>query len=308
MKQRLLFVIPILLLLASCLSETDRLEKANRDLGSKKNPIKMYFVPSMEASSVVTSGEAIAGALQEATGYHFKVAVPTSYAAVIEALGTYQADIAWLPTFAYILAEEKYGAEVKFMTVRNGLNKYCGQFVARQDSGIDSLAAIAGKVIAYTDAASTSGYIYPSAILQQKGIQPDKYIFAGGHPQAITAVYNGTADVGCTYWSPPDRSGKPKDAREKLLETYPDVLDKIKIVALTDSIPNDTVTFRKQLPPVVAQKLVAALSAFALSPQGQEILRSLYDIDGLTPARDEDYDIVRSTLKTLGKDPAEFLK
>ncbi len=308
MKQRLLFVIPILLLLASCLSETDRLEKANRDLGSKKNPIKMYFVPSMEASSVVTSGEAIAGALQEATGYHFKVAVPTSYAAVIEALGTYQADIAWLPTFAYILAEEKYGAEVKFMTVRNGLNKYCGQFVARQDSGIDSLVAIAGKVIAYTDAASTSGYIYPSAILQQKGIQPDKYIFAGGHPQAITAVYNGTADVGCTYWSPPDRSGKPKDAREKLLETYPDVLDKIKIVALTDSIPNDTVTFRKQLPPVVAQKLVAALSAFALSPQGQEILRSLYDIDGLTPARDEDYDIVRSTLKTLGKDPAEFLK
>lgn len=290
------------------MSEANRLEKANRDLGSKKNPVKMYFVPSMEASSVVTSGEAIGRYLEKETGFHFKVAVPTSYAAVIEAIGTYQADVAWLPTFAYILAKEKYDAQVKFMTVRNGLNKYCGQFVARTDSGIDSLSQIAGKVVAYTDAASTSGYIYPSAILQQKHIVPGKYTFAGGHPQAISAVYNKTADVGCTYWSPPDETGKPKDAREKLLETYPDVFQKIKIVALTDSIPNDTVTFRRKLPADLEAKIVAALVKFAADPAGQKILRDLYDIDGLTPATDKDYDIVRQTLKTLGKDPQEFLK
>ncbi len=308
MNKGLLLSLSLLLLLASCLSDTDRLAKANADLGSKKNPIKMYFVPSMEASSVVTSGEAIGKYLQQETGYHFKVAVPTSYAAVIEAIGAYQADIAWLPTFAYILAKEKYDSQVKFMTIRKGLNKYCGQFVARTDSGIETLEDIAGKVIAYTDAASTSGYIYPSAILQQKGIKPAKYTFAGGHPQAITAVYNGTADVGCTYWSPPDASGIPMDAREKLLQTYPDVFQKIRIVALTDSIPNDTVTFRKKLPAEIEAKLTDALAKFSQSPKGQAIMRELYDIDGLTPATDKDYEVVRKTLKTLGKNPQDFLK
>lgn len=45
----------------------------------------MFFVPSLEAGKVVSSGEAIAKYLENETKLHFKVAVPTSYAAVIEA-------------------------------------------------------------------------------------------------------------------------------------------------------------------------------------------------------------------------------
>ncbi|HPC50234.1 MAG TPA: phosphate/phosphite/phosphonate ABC transporter substrate-binding protein [Candidatus Cloacimonas acidaminovorans] len=298
----------VALLIFGCGTEESRLEKANKKLGSKQNPIKMYFVPSLEAGKVVSSGEAIANYLEKETRLHFKVAVPTSYAAVIEALGTYQADVAWLPTYAYILAKQKYDAQVRLMTVRNGLNKYRGQFVARSDSKINSLQDIEGKIIAYTDAASTSGYIYPSAILKQRGITPKDYFFAGGHPQAILAVYSGRADVGCSYWSPPDAKGKPMDAREKLLETYPDVFEKVKIVDYTDWIPNDTVTFRKNLPPELEGIIVQALYRYAQSAEGKKVLKALYDIDGLEYASDKDYEIVRTTLKTMNMDPAELLK
>ena len=298
----------VALLIFGCGTKESRLEKANRKLGSKQNPIKMFFVPSLEAGKVVSSGEAIANYLENETKLHFKVAVPTSYAAVIEALGTYQADVTWLPTYAYILAKQKYDAQVRLMTVRNGLTKYRGQFVARSDSNIDSLQDIEGKVIAYTDAASTSGYIYPSAILKQRGITPKDYFFAGGHPQAILAVYSGRADVGCSYWSPPDAKGKPMDAREKLLETYPDVFEKVKIVDYTDWIPNDTVTFRKDLPPELEGIIVQTLYRYAQSEEGKKVLKALYDIDGLEYASDEDYEIVRTTLKTMNMDPAELLQ
>ncbi|HQP32809.1 MAG TPA: phosphate/phosphite/phosphonate ABC transporter substrate-binding protein [Candidatus Cloacimonas sp.] len=298
----------VALLIFGCGTKESRLEKANRKLGSKQNPIKMFFVPSLEAGKVVSSGEAIANYLENETKLHFKVAVPTSYAAVIEALGTYQADVAWLPTYAYILAKQKYDAQVRLMTVRNGLTKYRGQFVARSDSNIDSLQDIEGKIIAYTDAASTSGYIYPSAILKQRGITPKDYFFAGGHPQAILAVYSGRADVGCSYWSPPDARGKPMDAREKLLETYPDVFEKVKIVDYTDWIPNDTVTFRKDLPPELEGIIVQTLYRYAQSEEGKKVLKALYDIDGLEYASDEDYEIVRTTLKTMNMDPAELLQ
>jgi phosphonate transport system substrate-binding protein len=299
-KLLLLGLIFVLLITMSCSSKPP--------LGSKKNPIKMYFVPSMEANKVVTSAEAIADQLQKDTGYYFKVAVPTSYAAVIEAMGTREADIAWLATYAYILAHDKYGAIVRLSTDRNGLNKYRGQFIARANSGIKKIEDIQGKVVAFTDAASTSGFIYPSAVLQSKGIKPRQYIFAGGHPQAVLSVYSSRADVGCTYWSPPDQNGIPQDARLKLIETYPDVLEKVAIIGYTDWIPNDTVTMRKDLPLEIQDKIVKSLLDFVATPDGKKVMKELYDIDGLNKATDEDYNIVRETLKTLGKDPTEFLK
>ncbi len=306
--KRLAIILISIVLLFGCTGKDSRLAKANKKLGSKQNPIKMFFVPSLEAGKVVQSGEAIAEFLQKQTGYHFKVAVPTSYAAVIEALGTYQADIAWLPTYAYVLAKQKYNAQVRLMTVRNGLNKYRGQFVVKNDAPIKALEDLNGKIIAYTDAASTSGYIYPSAVLKQKNIVPKDHIFAGGHPQAILAVYSGRADAACTYWSPPDARGIPMDAREKLFSTHPDIFDKIRILDYTDWIPNDTVTFRDELPPELEDQVVASLYEFAQSSEGKTTLKALYDIDGLEYAKDEDYEVVRVTLKAMNMDPATLLK
>lgn len=308
MRRIILLAIAAVLMLSACGDKDSRLAKANRKLGSKQNPVKMFFVPSLEAGKVVQSGEAIAAHLHKETGYYFKVAVPTSYAAVIEALGTNQADIAWLPTYAYILAKDKYNAEVRLMTIRNGLNKYRGQFVCRTNSNIKSLADVQDKVVAYTDAASTSGYIYPSAVLKQKNITPKDHMFAGGHPQAILAVYSGRADVACTYWSPPNAQGKPMDAREKLLDTHPDIFEKLRIVDYTDWIPNDTVTFRANLPVELETKIVEALYAYAKLKEGQDTLKTLYDIDGLEYASDADYDVVRTTLKAMNMDPSAMLK
>jgi len=278
------------------------------ELGTKKNPIKMYFVPSMEAGKIVTSGKEVSDYITEKTGYHFKVAVPTSYASVIEALGTDETDIAWLATFAYILANEKFGAEVALTTVRNGLESYRGQFLARADGDINTLEDIEGKIIAYTDAASTSGYLYPSAILAEKGIEPKDMLFAGGHPQAILAVYQGTADVGCTFWSPPGEDGSIKDARRAVLETYPDVVEKIKIIGFTDWIPNDTVTFRKDFPAEIREEIVQCLLDFAATEEGHQTLLTLLDIDNFVRAKDSDYDVVRRTLNILGTDAAELVK
>ena len=307
MKRVIYLICLSLLLLSSCQSESARAANANKKLGTRQNPIKMYFVPSLEAGKVVASGEAIAAAMNEATGYHYKVAVPTSYAAVIEALGTYQADIAWLPTYAYVLAKQKYNANVRLMTVRNGLKSYRGQFVTARDD-IKTLEDIQDKVVAYTDAASTSGYIYPSAMLKQKGIVPKDHLFAGGHPQAILAVYSGRADVACSYWSPADSTGMPMDAREKLYSTHKDIFDKVHIVDYTDWIPNDTVTFRKNLPEELEKEVVKALYDFAQSAQGQKTLKSLYDVDGLEHASDADYDVVREALQAMNMNPEEMLK
>ena len=276
------------------------------ELGTKKNPIKMYFVPSIEADKIITGGNEVADIITEKTGYHFHVAVPTSYASVIEAMGTEETDIAWLATYAYILANQKFDAEVALTVVRKGFDKYRGQFIARSESDLNCLEDIDGKIIAYTDAASTSGYIYPSALLIEKGIKPEKYFFAGGHPQAVLAVYGGKADVGCTFWTPVGEEGC-HDARDMVLDTYPDVLEKIKIIGFTDWIPNATVTFRKDFPQEMKERIVDALLEFANDDEDRETLKALLEIDNFVRASDEDYDSVRKALKTIGEDDSRLV-
>jgi phosphonate transport system substrate-binding protein len=275
-------------------------------LGTKSNPVKMYFVPSMEASTIVTSGQAIADYLHETTGYYFEIKVPTSYASVIEAMGTNQADIGWLATFAYILANQKFGAEVAMTTVRNGLKAYRGEFITWNGSGIEKLEDIQGRSIGYTDAASTSGFIYPSSILKMKGIEPKHTRFVGSHPACVLAVYQKNVDVGCTFWSPDNNEGVPMDARQKVMETYPDIFEKVKIVDFTDWIPNDTVTFRKDFPAEMREQIVTALEKGFENPTVKQMLFELYQIDGLERATDADYNVVRRTLDTLGMNPADM--
>jgi phosphonate transport system substrate-binding protein len=285
----LLIVLVLGLVVTSC-------EKA--PLGTKSNPVKMYFVPSLEHNKLISSGEIIEKALEEISGLEIKTSVPTSYAAVIETMGVGRADIAWLPTFSYYLANKKYGAYVTFQTVRNGLSKYRGQFIARADSDVKSLADIAGKTIAYSDASSTSGFIFPSALLASEGIQPAKKIFVGGHDTVVRAILQGKADVGCTYWSP-EKDGQPQDARKKLLTEDPNIFEKVKIVGFTDWIPNDNCTFRKDLPKDIADKMIDAISKFKDTPEGKKAFKELYEVDDLKRVDDSAYDVVKKRLNAI---------
>src|SRR3989304_2796746 len=48
-------------------------------IGSPEHPIKVLFVPSVDANMIITGGEIMAAALNAATGQTFNVVVPTSY-------------------------------------------------------------------------------------------------------------------------------------------------------------------------------------------------------------------------------------
>ncbi len=273
-----------------------------------KGPIKMFFVPSIEAGKVTTHGRKLADYLTDKLGVQVDVEVAPSYAAVVEGLGSNKVDLAWMPTYAYIIAHDRYQAEVSLMCIRRGQKAYRGMFVTRADSGIESLADIEGKTIAYTDAASTSGYIYPSAMLAAQGVTPKRFVFAGGHDKSMLMVYQGTADVGCAYWSPADDQGNIKDARKDLLGLHPDADKMLKTVAFTEWIPNDNLSFRAGFPAELRQKIVDAILEWVKTPQGAEDAAALSDVTGFEPAQDSDYDVVRELIAKSGQAPDEVLK
>jgi len=235
----------------------------------------MAFVPSGEARTIVESGNRIAHLLETATGYTFESFVATSFAGVIEAMGARRADIGWLNTFSYVIAHQKYGVEVRLVTVRFGLPYYNAEIIAQSNSGVNMIADLKGKRFAFVDPASTSGYLFSRAALKKAGFDPQKFfgqtVFAGSHNNVVLAVYQGRADAGSVY----------DDARATVQKNLPDVLQKVKVIWKSDPIPNDTVSFRRDLPGDVKDKVTRALLRYSETPAGLEALKSLYEIEAL---------------------------
>ena len=273
--------------------------------------VRMAFVPSSDSGKVLASGKPIGDLLAKEIGIPVEVSVPTSYAAVIEAMGAGQIDVAWLAPFAYVLARQSHGAEVILSSVRQGSKTYRSQLIVPADSPLSNVADLRGKKFAFVDAASASGYLYPSALLKQAGIDPKKdlgeTVLAGGHDKVVIAVYNKQVDAGATFGDSVE-GGQPTDARTLVVSTLPDVMSKVKVIAKTDPIPNDTVSVRRGLSPDFVTKTRAALLKIAGTEEGKQVLRDLYRIDGLAEAGDGDYDTVRRAAQILDLNLEEELK
>ncbi len=268
-------------------------------LGSYSNPIKIYFTPSVDADRISFNAKSLTDFLHNETGYYYRTAVPASFIAVVEAFGTDKVDVAAINTFSYLMANAKYGAEAKLRVVREGeQTSYKGQFIARANSGINSIEDINGRKMAYVDPSSTSGYILPKAELDDKGIKPSETVFAMRHDNVVMMVYQGQVDAGATYYAPPDlKTGKIMDARMRVMQQFPDVALQVKIVGFTEDIPNDPWVFRKSMNEAMKEKIIAALLKFVQTPEGKKALFDIYDITGLIPTKDSDYDGLRAVLE-----------
>lgn len=281
--------------------------KKKAELGTAENPIKLFFTPSVDAKVIEDNSKVFKDYLEKNTPYKFEVSIPQSFVAVVEAFGTKRADVCTINTFGYILAHEKYGVEARLTVIRHGSSTYQSQFLARTDGPIKSITDLKGKKMAFVDAASTSGYLLPLKMLRDKGIEPSQTVFAGKHDNVVSMIYQGQVDAGATFYSPPAEK-EIQDARRLVLTQYPDVEKKVKIVELSDSIPNDPVIFRKDMPEEMKQKIVDAFLSFIKTPEGKVAFDKIVGVSDLKVATDADYDGVRQMLKALGKDASDLVK
>ncbi len=324
--------------------QTETVVEEMAALGSEERPIKVLFVPSVDVDAIIAGGDVLATALEDATGMKYEVSVPTSYAATIEEMCASPDDtIGFIPAQGYVLANNRCGVTVGGAAVRFGLSWYAAQFVVPSDSDATSVEDLAGKTWCIPDFGSTSGYLYPSALFAELGIEPGEIVEAGGHSNAMLAVYNGDCDFATAYFSPPllpnyarswtygvddpeiwreagvspvrneagrtfvggdpaDGGYRVLDARSSVSDTAPDIFDKTRILALTDQIPNDTVSFGPEFPLNTANNIVAALIDFTASEECAQSICSeeFYNWTGLEAVTDGFYDPVRSAMDFLG--------
>lgn len=335
-------VVVLVMALAVILPAQEQPVAAQGDLGSEDNPIQVFFVPSVDAEAIISGGELVRQALQEATGLNYEVFVPTSYAATIEAMCAAPGEtMGFIPAAGYVVANNRCGIEVGAAAVRFGRAFYWAQYIVRRDSDIYTYGDLEGRTWAYGDPTSTSGFIVPSVELAAAGITPGDQVETGGHGQTVLAVYNGEADFGTTFFSPPLVPGaqwevgdppepydltvdesfigedgnlwvgevRVLDARASVRETAPDVVDQIRILRISEAIPNDTLSFGPDFPEELRTQIIDALIAFSETETWNESLGSpdFYEWSTLQPIGDDAFDSVRLQMEVLGQTEEDIL-
>lgn len=419
------------LLLALFLLFVAGLVRRERLQAGGEQVIRMLFVPSVEQGTLARRGNELAEFVKKDAGIVVRSAVPTSYAAVVQALGASQADIAWVPAFAYVVANSRYGAEARLQVVREAeryavvvtrtgvgepdalpalsgrkvavsrditdglravlveelsrwapgwvevpapsdkeavrllvesasdvaaaasrhvfsgpqdlvgdgrkeleydlpgslrrsrvvfktaqpvrqhVTAYYGAVYTRADSGVQRLEDLAGKPFAFSDATSTSGFVFPQNLLTAQGVKLGHVYFAGGHPNVIQAVLDGKVAGGASFYSPPGKVNEVErtfvaDARHILMKRLPTdeerlaFLDTVRVLKLTDPIPNDVCCVRRGFPRPVWERFERSLQRFLATPEGLRAYLDLVASVAARPIDDGAFDGFRAALRGAG--------
>ena len=143
--------------------------------------------------------------LEAELGIEVEIFTAGNYDGVIQAMAADQIEFAFFGSSSYAAAytETEGGVEPLLSRLQNdGSTGYYSIIVTRCDSGLNDLASLEGKVLAFADPDSTSGYAVPYFNLA-KEVDPKSYIsaipFSGAHEAGVQGVVNGTFDAAATY-------------------------------------------------------------------------------------------------------------
>jgi len=258
--------------------------------------LKFGFTPVLSESDMRVEFEPLMTYLSDCIGQKVVLYVAKDYGDLRTQMESGAVDIGTFSPFAYVDAVRGRKIRLIAQCVINGTDTYRGVIVARRDSGLKSLADLRGKRFAFVDPKSASGFVYPRALLIEKGITPEssfkETIFAGSHDKVIAAVLEGRADAGAVY------GDALAVAKSKGVPT-----ENLVTLASTDPIPHDAVAVRVGLDAALAKKIRAALVDLDKSEAGRRVIANSKpkELTGYMLAEDSLYDMVRRTAKIAGR-------
>jgi phosphonate transport system substrate-binding protein len=195
--------------------------------------------------------------LTDTLGVPVELYPAADYAGVMQGLLAGQLHQAGLGASGYagIHLQDPDAVEVVLTSANvDGTLGYYSVIITRADSGLTSIADLAGRSLAYADPNSASGYLFPRAELRLQGVEDSHFStvgFSGGHEQGVVAVLNGQYDAAAT-WSSLEgdpAQGYSRGNLRRMVDNGLLRMDEIAIVWQSELIPNGPTVLRRDLPP-----------------------------------------------------------
>jgi phosphonate transport system substrate-binding protein len=209
-----------------------------------------------------------------------------TYGEVNELIGKGQIDLAFICSGPYATGKGKYGFELMATPEVQGSHFYHSYLIVNQDSRIERLEDLKGRVFAFTDPESHSGKLVPTFWLAEKQERPEsffgKVIYTYSHDNSILAVAKGLVDgaaVDGLIW-------------EFYQHKNPALTSLTRVIRKSEAYGIPPVVASHSLPPELKEPVQKLLLAMHEDPEGQKILRELM-IDRFVAPQEQWYDSIR---------------
>ena len=260
--------------------------------------LRVALLPDENASEIIKNNEPLKNHLEEQLGLEVELVVTTDYSSMIEAMARGRIDLGYFGPLSYVLAQEKADIEpfAALQEVEGEDPTYQAVFIANADSGIEDLADVAGKTVAWGDQTSTSSHLIPKAMLAEEadlrvdqGDYEEQHV--DSHDAVALTVQNGNADAG----------GMSLPIYERMAEEG--LIDPATVVKVQESEPyaNYPWTMQSDLPEDLKEKLRRAF----LDLEDPAVLEP-FDAAGFEEVTDSDYDAVRELAPLLDIDLEDY--
>lgn len=260
--------------------------------------LRVALLPDENASEIIKNNEPLKNHLEEQLGLEVELVVTTDYSSMIEAMARGRLELGYFGPLSYVLAQEKADIEpfAALQEVEGEDPTYQAVFIANADSGIEDLADVAGKTVAWGDQASTSSHLIPKAMLAEEadlrvdqGDYEEQHV--DSHDAVALTVQNGNADAG----------GMSLPIYERMAEEG--LIDPATVVKVQESEPyaNYPWAMQSDLPEDLKEKLRRAF----LDLEDPAVLEP-FDAAGFEEVTDSDYDAVRELAPLLDIDLEDY--
>ncbi|WP_128515494.1 phosphonate ABC transporter substrate-binding protein [Tabrizicola thermarum] len=250
------------------------------------------------AQDRLASTECLRVKTEELLGVPVKLFTPADYDGVIQGLLGGTLDFAWLGPSAYAKVYLTNPEAVDVVLTKQNVDGSTGYYsigFAKVDSGINSMDDAKGKVFAFADPNSASGYLIPAAELTEKYGKLEDYFgqvkMSGGHEQTIVGVANGDFDAGVSWsdglgnWEDGYNSGAFRKAADAGLID----MSTIKEIWRSKLIPEGPMVLRRALPQEVKDKMVAMLDTMWADDPTCAYNVAAGEAKDFVPVKHEDY-------------------
>ncbi|NDV25616.1 phosphate/phosphite/phosphonate ABC transporter substrate-binding protein [Desulfovibrio sp. JC010] len=226
--------------------------------------ITIGLIPWSKPKVMYNSYKDIASYLGKELGMEVSIVITKDYDDLVNRMNMGMVDVGRFSSSLYVQTKDKMKDLTYLATAVNrdgqgGVRDfYQGVILSRKDSGIKNLADAKGKKFAFTDPGSSSGYVYPKMLLEEKGINPDSYFskvfFLKKHDKVIDALRKKSIDLGATY-------------DELLWLKQKEFGDIFTVVAETPEIPYGCFAAAPGLKPELTAKLKKALASYKVEKE-----------------------------------------
>jgi len=229
----------------------------------KQYPKFRYGVQAVETqAAALTRYKGFGEYVKKKLGVELDLYLSAEYAGVIQAIGAKQLEVMDMGAAGYAAAwlETNGGVEPLVVPTNNdGTIGYYAVAFVRTDSPYKNLNDLKGKVWAWVEPNSSSGYIFPLVGFRKMGIDPEKHfgkvVFSGGHEQSIIGVLDKAYDGAITWTNDVDKH--TRGGLHMMLQRGVLKKEDIRIIWVSDLIPNPVIAIRSDLPKEMKAELKA---------------------------------------------------